>query len=500
MNNRNDRITRLKQLGAAVSGCLVLLGVGCGQGASAPTAYSRAESALAVGGVSAPAPLTPRSASSTPTTFATRGSGPIIASAKLYAIYWGDFTSAQITANQTYLAGLASYVSGAGASPYNEPTVAQYGTLAARVIGSFTDTTLPTSSIGGSDVLSHIQSLQSSNMIPAADPNTLFMLFTHGITFNDGYGAATGYCAYHSNSGNLIFSLDPYPEATGTGLTCGLGGWNGLTEVAVWQAQTSHELQEAVTDPKPHSGWTEVGDDCNWGNDPTNVTAMSFGAVQEIVDNAQRSCSNFTVQTWPTGQRIKGDFNGDGIEDVIFVTAGGSSEYTGLGSGGFTPNVWVRNDLTLGNTIYVPGDFNGDGRTDLIIVNSSGSFEYTGLAAGGFTPDVWVRNDLTNSNTSYIPGDFNGDGRTDLIIVNSSGSYEYTGLAAGGFTPDVWVRNDLPLGDTSYTPGDFNGDGKADLIIMNASGSFEYTGLAAGGFTADVWTRGDLPLHTVAYF
>jgi hypothetical protein len=29
-------------------------------------------------------------------------------------------------------------------------------------------------------------------------------------------------------------------------------------------------------------------------------------------------------------QRIHGDFNGDGIEDVIIVVAGGSFEYTGL--------------------------------------------------------------------------------------------------------------------------------------------------------------------------
>jgi hypothetical protein len=484
------------------SACLVVLGMGCSTDVGQPGGYSRVQSALTNTAVSAPAPLMPIGASSTPTTFPTRGSGPVLASAKLYAIYWGDFTSTQISTNQSYLGSLAAYLSGAGVPPNQEPTVAQYGALAAAVVGSFTDSTLPMSSIGQTDVISHIESLQSSNQIPAADPNTLFMVFTHGITFNDGYGAggSSGYCAYHNNSGDLIFSLDPYPEATGTAFTCGLGGWNGLTEGAIWQAQTSHELQEAVTDPKPFTGWSpEIGDQCNWGNDPSNVTAMSFGAVQQVVDNVQGSCSNFTAQTWPSTQRIKGDFNGDGIEDIIIVNASGSYEYTGLASGGFTPNVWVRNDLTVGNTTYIPGDFNGDGITDIIIMNASGSYEYTGLASGGFTPNVWVRNDLTIGNTSYIPGDFNGDRVTDVIIVNSSGSYEYTGLASGGFTPNVWVRNDLIIGDTSYTPGDFNGDGIEDIMIMNNSGSYEYTGLASGGFTPNVWVRNDLTLGNTSY-
>ncbi|HEX2672705.1 MAG TPA: hypothetical protein VHM25_17600, partial [Polyangiaceae bacterium] len=78
--------------------------------------------------------------------------------------------------------------------------------------------------------------------------------------------------------------------------------------------------------------------------------------------------------------------------------------------------------------------------------------EYTGRAAGGFTPDVWVRNDLRLGGVDYAQGDYTGDSKSDVIILTGSGSYEYKGLAAGGFTPDVWVRNDLPLGSALYTP------------------------------------------------
>src|ERR1019366_9505046 len=54
---------------------------------------------------------------------------------------------------------------------------------------------------------------------------------------------------------------------------------------------------------------------------------------------------------------------------------------------------------------YVPGDFNGDGISDVIIVNAFGSFEYLGVTGGGFTPNVWVRGDLPLGQVQYFPGD-----------------------------------------------------------------------------------------------
>ncbi len=150
--------------------------------------------------------------------------------------------------------------------------------------------------------------------------------------------------------------------------------------------------------------------------------------------------------------------------------------------GGSVVDVAAAATPALGAVDYVSGDFNGDGISDLLVVTSTGSSLYLGLRSGGFQPDVWVRPDLTRGAVNYIPGDFNGDGTTDLIIVTASGSYEYLGMPGGGFNGNVWVRNDLPLGQVQYVAGDFNGDGVTDLIIVTASGSYEYTGLRTGGF------------------
>ena len=69
----------------------------------------------------------------------------------------------------------------------------------------------------------------------------------------------------------------------------------------------------------------------------------------------------------------------------------------------------------LGNVQYVTGDFNGDGITDLIIVTATGSYEYLGQNNGGFVANVWVRSDLTLGKVQYVTGDFNGEYITDLI-------------------------------------------------------------------------------------
>ncbi|HTA18734.1 MAG TPA: hypothetical protein VK989_05555, partial [Polyangia bacterium] len=201
-------------------------------------------------------------------------------------------------------------------------------------------------------------------------------------------------------------------------------------------------------------------------------------------------------------ERYWGDYNGDGTDDLIIVTAGGSYEYLGVTGGGFTPNVWVRNDLTLGHVAFIPGRFHGPGPTDVLIVTAGGTYEYEGKSGGGFTPNVWVRNDLTLGNVQYTVGDWDADLISDLIITTAGGSYQYMGRSTGVFTPNTWVRTTLPLGTVKYTVRHV---GVEDDVIITTDGtrapggSFLYLGnIGATGFTLGSWSRSDLTLGKVA--
>jgi hypothetical protein len=96
-----------------------------------------------------------------------------------------------------------------------------------------------------------------------------------------------------------------------------------------------------------------------------------------------------------------GDFNGDGILDLI----SDNGILLGKGDGTFTLK---RGSPGPG----VVADFNGDGKLDLAVGNSV----YLGNGDGTFHPGI---NLAASTETA---GDFNGDGRIDLAGVNSDGT------------------------------------------------------------------------------
>ncbi len=116
-----------------------------------------------------------------------------------------------------------------------------------------------------------------------------------------------------------------------------------------------------------------------------------------------------------------GDFNGDGIPD--FATAGYSSNnltvLLGNGSGGFSAA--PGSPFTVGTTptSVVVGDFNGDGIQDLVTANhaSSNLTVLLGNGAGGFTAapgsPVAISSPIGNGSIFMAVGDFNG--RRNLV-------------------------------------------------------------------------------------
>jgi Insecticide toxin TcdB middle/N-terminal region len=188
-----------------------------------------------------------------------------------------------------------------------------------------------------------------------------------------------------------------------------------------------------------------------------------------------------------------GDFNGDGVTDLYLTGAAGTLFCTGKILTSTTAPVCypVTNGNALGFYQAIPGDFNGDGITDIILVGSADSKfcpgpgiakanNCTGIIVSGLGGD-WL--------TTYkmYPGDFNGDGVTDLIQVGATETRFCNGpsLAINGGNCQIVFTGDWK---TNYTAslGDFNGDGTTDLYLI---GTLDTTG---GGFIAGAKGRPDL--------
>jgi hypothetical protein len=174
-----------------------------------------------------------------------------------------------------------------------------------------------------------------------------------------------------------------------------------------------------------------------------------------------------------------GDFNGDGIPDLV-VTNPDSNTVTvmlGNGDGTFTisstPQTGSASPPDDSVPFYVAvGDFNGDGILDLAVVNALGDKVriLLGNGDGTFTPTA------TSPGTGLTPaaivvGDFNGDGILDLAVVNSASDMVtiLLGNGEGTFTSVVNVATGIT--PFSIAVGDFNGDGILDLAVANSCGS-----------------------------
>jgi hypothetical protein len=216
--------------------------------------------------------------------------GPILAWPGLVPLYWGDFTEAQISSMETFLQAYVYYLQSRGAPAAQRCVISQYGVKGASFAIGYTQPAQPHEATEA-EVKSLIESLQQQQHLPPFSPNRVFLVFTHGMSFS-GYGSE--WCGYHSTWGSgQYFAIIPYPTADGCGSSA---------PESSWQSITSHEINEAATDPAGGSGWVagseEGGDTCAW-----QEFKLSFGTIQLFEDNRQSTCSAWsprTGQMWHT--------------------------------------------------------------------------------------------------------------------------------------------------------------------------------------------------------
>lgn len=187
------------------------------------------------------------------------------------------------------------------------------------------------------------------------------------------------------------------------------------------------------------------------------------------------------------------DFNGDGISDILWHRDDGAlTDWLGNLNGGFTPN--GQNELEVVNPIWHiagTGDFNGDGLVDILWHRDDGAMtDWLGTHNGSFAPNG--ANELEVINPQWqiaATGDFNGDGRDDILWHRDDGAMtDWLGNPNGSFTPNA--ANALEVVATQWQivgAGDFNGDGRDDILWRNVDGRItDWLGTPTGGFADNV--------------
>lgn len=224
------------------------------------------------------------------------------------------------------------------------------------------------------------------------------------------------------------------------------------------------------------------------GTDGTVTTWL--GGVNGTFTGNWDSFHNTLANNWKVSGT--GDFNGDGLVDVLWrADDGGVTNWLGQSNGGFFGN-WdnFHNNPGTNWNVAAVGDFNGDGRSDILWRTADGSTtNWLGQANGGFTGnwDNFHNNPGTNWQVAGT-GDFNGDGMDDVLWRASDGGVtNWLGTANGGFVGNWDNFHNNPGSNWNVAGiGDFNGDGLSDILWRTADGTTtDWLGQANGSFSGN---------------
>ena len=256
---------------------------------------------------------------------------------------------------------------------------------------------------------------------------------------------------------------------------------------------------------------------CNGGGgaDPLRVGTNKMTDL-DLMTSASTLKEGYVEKDVPKNY-ISGDFNGDGLTDVIAIeksisyaiyngcvttipqtSAGGKSYFINLDRRLTTDFVNQSGYLSVtDNSKFYVGDFDGDGKSDLYIFD----LYYVKI----YSLDANNNLVLLYQNTTADPaivldkpiliGDYNGDGKSDFMIPKALGTstwYKYTSTGISQIKEEksssVFFSSNDSYNTYNFLPANINNDGKTDLIQVT---SFRNPANTTGIITVACFTNED---------
>ncbi len=194
-----------------------------------------------------------------------------------------------------------------------------------------------------------------------------------------------------------------------------------------------------------------------FGIQPFLVLQNSYGSERELVAlSLPQGVEGYPDSTYYS-HRI-GDFDGDGLDDVIGNKAPVKGKFTRS-----TVEDWSGDDPT-----FAVGEFNGDGLADLFEVKSN---KITIKRSNGENGFVSLVSKSGSYGSKVAVGDLNGDGTTDFLTYHGGSSFKAHYVVGNTLVSSgtISLSGYSDTSDTSLQIADVDGDGRGDIIASRWS-------------------------------
>jgi RHS repeat-associated protein len=191
----------------------------------------------------------------------------------------------------------------------------------------------------------------------------------------------------------------------------------------------------------------------------SNLNVINYGDGSTEYGSLVNGCDS-SASIKGSNEYIEGDFNGDGISEVLVYKTINERYY------------YIESFDQDSHPLITPctKSFINDGKECYLVDLNNNSSNV--LGQNGY---LQLSNSILLQGDKKIVNDYNGDGKSDVLVINNDGSYKVVGFRQLLTTP--WIELEL-LGQGTIDKysttkqtlfGDFNGDSKIDIIIPEAS-------------------------------
>jgi len=225
--------------------------------------------------------------------------------------------------------------------------------------------------------------------------------------------------------------------------------------------------------------------------DPLNFKWTQESVSDDFEETSFTSAKDFGSVSQALYGSISGDFNKDGLSDILRYKNKEIYTLFAKNNNTFEQKLFTSTQdygKNEENYMLLSGDYNGDGLSDIIRFSHNKVFTLLSFGDGNFSETQnTLSKDFGKTNSSYYAssGDYNGDGLDDFLRYNANEMHVFLSLGNGKFS---YKKSTTPknfgskLDSFFIASGDYNGDGLGDILRYTNNTLYTLLSLGDGTF------------------